>query len=55
MLVSLKVNNVLIYDAESEFSMRAVMRASRLQCNVVETAGVSDRVTEFRFNHKMME
>ena len=41
MLVSLKINNVLIYDAESEFSMRAVMRASRLQCNVVETAGVN--------------
>jgi len=40
MLVSLKINNVLIYDHEIEFSMRAVMRASRLQCNVIETAGV---------------
>lgn len=41
MLVSLKVNNVLIYDTESEFSMRALMRASRLQCNVAEVNGVN--------------
>lgn len=41
MLVSLKVNNVLIYDIESEFSMRAIMRASRFQCNVIEAAGVN--------------
>lgn len=41
MLVSLKVNNLLIYDTESEFSMRAIMRASRFQCNVIEAAGVN--------------
>ncbi len=39
MLISLKVNNMLIFNEETEFSMQAQMRSRRFLCNVTEVAG----------------
>ena len=41
MLLSLKINNCLIYNSEVEFSMRANMHYKRFPCNVVQQDGVN--------------
>lgn len=35
MLISLKVNNCFIYNAETEFTMRSDMRNKHFPCNVI--------------------